>query len=150
MSCSTPAGTSAQGADLASPQALASVASLDPAATPAANPATTPGIEMCPVMGHGEANAALASASAAPDGNEDTARKYQRNADWWPNRLDLSILRQNSEKSDPMGDRFDYAAEFAKVNLDELRADVKEVMTTSQDWWPADWGNYGGLFIRMA
>ncbi|MEM1450115.1 MAG: catalase/peroxidase HPI [Planctomycetota bacterium] len=73
-----------------------------------------------------------------------------RNADWWPNSLDLSVLRQNSEKSNPMDDGFDYAAEFAKVDLDELRKDVIAVMTTSQDWWPADWDNYGGLFIRMA
>ncbi len=97
-------------------------------------------------MGAG-AKAELAGSAAAFD---DGGGRYQRNADWWPNRLDLSILRQNSAKSDPMGGGFDYATEFAKVDLDELRADVKEVMTTSQAWWPADWDNYGGLFIRMA
>ena len=77
----------------------------------------------------GAAKAELAGAAIAVD---DTGR-YRRNADWWPNRLDLSILRQNSAKSDPMGGDFDYATEFAKVDLDELRADVKEAMTTSQD-----------------
>ena len=99
------------------------------------------GIEMCPVMGHGaatEAGASLVSANVGADGNEDTTGKYQRNADWWPNRLDLSILRQNSAKSDPMGEDFDYATEFAKVDLAALRADVKTLMLTSQDWWPAD------------
>jgi catalase-peroxidase len=70
--------------------------------------------------------------------------------DWWPNMLDLSILSQNSAKVDPLGPDFDYAAEFAKLDLDAVKADVTKVMKTSQDWWPADWGNYGPLFIRMA
>ena len=117
----------------------------DAAAVPAARPvAADADVSQCPVMG-GEAKAALAGAAVADDDG-----RYRKNADWWPNRLDLSILRQNSEKSDPMGDGFDYAAEFAKVDLDELRADVKAAMLDSQDWWPADWDNYGGLFIRMA
>jgi catalase-peroxidase len=72
------------------------------------------------------------------------------NKDWWPNQLDLSPLRKNSYKSDPMGEEFDYAAEFNSLDLDTLKADIEEVMTTSQDWWPADYGNYGPLFIRMA
>jgi catalase-peroxidase len=72
------------------------------------------------------------------------------NKDWWPNQLDLSPLRKNSSKSDPMGEEFDYAAEFNSLDLDTLKADIEEVMTTSQDWWPADYGNYGPLFIRMA
>jgi catalase-peroxidase len=70
--------------------------------------------------------------------------------DWWPNQIDLSILHANTAASDPYGDGFDYAAEFAKVDLAALKADIEQVMTTSQDWWPADWGNYGPLFIRMA
>ena len=70
--------------------------------------------------------------------------------DWWPNQLDLSILHQNSLESNPMGEDFDYAAEFAKLDLNALKKDIEEVMTTSQDWWPADWGHYGPLFIRMA
>ncbi len=72
------------------------------------------------------------------------------NKDWWPNQLDLSPLRKNSSKSDPMGEEFDYAAEFNSLDLDTLKVDIEEVMTTSQDWWPADYGNYGPLFIRMA
>ena len=70
--------------------------------------------------------------------------------DWWPNRLRLEILHQNSAKSNPLGEDFDYAAEFAKLDLEAVKKDIKEVMTTSQDWWPADWGHYGPLFIRMA
>ena len=72
------------------------------------------------------------------------------NRDWWPNQLDLAKLRQNSPLSDPMGDDFNYADEFAKLDLDALKRDISELMTTSQDWWPADFGHYGGLFIRMA
>jgi len=72
------------------------------------------------------------------------------NKDWWPNQLDLDILRQNSELSDPLGDSFDYAAAFAKLDLAAVKKDIHDVMTTSQDWWPADWGTYAGLFIRMA
>jgi catalase-peroxidase len=70
--------------------------------------------------------------------------------DWWPNQLDLEILSQNSLKSNPLGDGFDYAAEFAKLDLKAVKEDIRTVMTTSQDWWPADWGTYAGLFIRMA
>ena len=72
------------------------------------------------------------------------------NQRWWPNQLNLRALHQNSALADPMGEDFDYAAEFAKVDLDELKQDIEEVMTTSQDWWPADYGHYGPLFIRMA
>jgi len=77
-----------------------------------------------------------------------TARRTNR--DWWPEQLDLEPLRRNSPKSDPMDAGFDYAAEFATVDLDELRRDIEAVMTTAQDWWPADYGHYGPLFIRMA
>jgi catalase-peroxidase len=70
--------------------------------------------------------------------------------DWWPNQLDLEILHQNSLKSNPLGGDFDYAEEFSKLDLKAVKKDINEVMTTSQDWWPADWGNYGPLFIRMA
>ncbi len=69
---------------------------------------------------------------------------------WWPNRLDLNPLRDNDPASNPLGSEFDYAAEFAKLDLDALKADLVSVMTTSQDWWPADYGHYGPFFIRMA
>jgi len=69
---------------------------------------------------------------------------------WWPNSLDLSPLRDQSPLSDPMGEDFDYAAEFESLDLEAVKADIEAVMTTSQDWWPADYGHYGPLFIRMA
>ncbi|WP_248909977.1 catalase/peroxidase HPI [Halocatena marina] len=72
------------------------------------------------------------------------------NQDWWPNRLDVSILNQNVRQFDPADEEFDYAEEFEKLDLDEVKADIEEVMTTSQDWWPADYGHYGPLMIRMA
>ena len=76
--------------------------------------------------------------------------KAMSNEDWWPNQLNLEILRQNSAKSNPLGEDFDYAAEFQNVDLAALKKDINEVLTASQDWWPADWGNYGPFFIRMA
>jgi catalase-peroxidase len=72
------------------------------------------------------------------------------NRDWWPNQLNLKVLHQNPPKGDPMGPDFDYAAEFKTVDLDALKKDIEQVMTTSQDWWPADYGHYGPFFIRMA
>ena len=72
------------------------------------------------------------------------------NEDWWPNQLNLKILHQHSDKSNPMGESFDYAKEFKSLDLDALKDDIFELMTTSQDWWPADYGHYGPLFIRMA
>ncbi|WP_296744426.1 catalase/peroxidase HPI [Mesorhizobium sp.] len=72
------------------------------------------------------------------------------NRDWWPNQLDLAVLHQQSNLSDPMGEDFDYAKEFASLDLDAVIKDLHHVMTDSQDWWPADFGHYGPLFIRMA
>ncbi|OYD70907.1 catalase/peroxidase HPI [Rhodococcus sp. OK302] len=79
-----------------------------------------------------------------------TAHRPMTNRDWWPNQPDLSVLHGNSAKSNPMGADFDYAEEFAKLDVEVLKRDVFELMTTSQDWWPADYGHYGGLFIRMS
>ncbi|MEW5881650.1 MAG: catalase/peroxidase HPI, partial [Pseudomonadota bacterium] len=76
--------------------------------------------------------------------------EVKSNRDWWPNRLDLGILRQNSEKSDPMGKDFDYAKAFKSLDLAAVKKDLRALMTDSQDWWPADYGHYGPLFIRMA
>jgi catalase-peroxidase len=88
--------------------------------------------EKCPVTGH----------SSKP---EATTNEY-----WWPNRLNLSGLRKHSEKSNPMSTDFDYAKEFESLDLDEVKDDINNLLTTSQDWWPADYGNYGPFFIRMA
>ncbi len=93
----------------------------------------TAGAGKCPVMGHGQTAAGAAA-----------------NLRWWPNQLNLKVLHQNSALSDPMGEAFDYAEEFKTLDLDALKKDVEGVMTTSQDWWPADYGHYGPLFIRMA
>ena len=79
-----------------------------------------------------------------------TAAGAFSNRDWWPNQLKVQILHQNSTLSDPMGETFNYAEEFKSVDLDALKQDIEEVMTTSQEWWPADYGHYGPFFIRMA
>ena len=79
-----------------------------------------------------------------------TATGARSNRDWWPNQLNLQILHQHSPLSDPMGKEFNYAEEFKKLDLNALKKDIEAVMTTSQDWWPADYGHYGPLFIRMA
>ena len=84
------------------------------------------------------------------DGANTLAGASQANAQWWPNRLNLKLLHQNSPLSNPMGEEFDYAEEFKTIDLDALRKDIEALMTTSQDWWPADYGHYGPLFIRMA
>ncbi|MGB3224667.1 MAG: catalase/peroxidase HPI [Desulforhopalus sp.] len=72
------------------------------------------------------------------------------NRDWWPNQLQLDILRQHSSKSSPMGEDFNYAEEFNSLDLNAVKKDLHALMTDSQEWWPADWGHYGGFFIRMA
>ncbi len=89
----------------------------------------------CPVMHGSRANVTTSGTS---------------NPDWWPNQLNLKILHQHSSMSDPMGETFDYAEEFKKLDLDAIKKDLYALMTDSQDWWPADYGHYGGLFIRMA
>ena len=87
-------------------------------------------------------NPVIPSPTPAPD-------HPRTNRDWWPNQLDLQVLHQHSPGANPMGDDFDYAAAFATLDLDALKQDLVDVMTTSQDWWPADYGHYGPLFIRM-
>ena len=94
----------------------------------------------CP-MGHGAASSASA---ASPHANYPTVR------DWWPNSLNLALLHQHPPASDPMGASFDYSEEFKKLDLKALRKDLNKLLTTSQDWWPADYGNYGPFFIRLA
>mgnify|MGYP006283326411 FL=1 len=89
----------------------------------------------CPVTGHGR---------------EHTVRRGTTNQDWWPNQLNLEVLHQRSYKSNPMGEGFDYAKEFKSLDLAAVKKDLHELMTNSQDWWPADFGHYGPLLIRMA
>ncbi|WP_405982559.1 catalase/peroxidase HPI [Streptomyces sp. NBC_00158] len=88
-------------------------------------------------------NPAIPSPAATPT-------RPMTNRDWWPNQLDLQVLHQHSPGSSPMGEDFDYAKEFAGLDVEALKRDVFEVMTASQDWWPADYGHYGPLFIRMS
>ena len=90
------------------------------------------------------------SAGKCPIVHGTTSVGMRSNSDWWPNQLNLRILRQNSPQSDPMGKDFNYAEEFKKLDFRALKQDLTALMTDSQDWWPADFGHYGGLMIRMA
>ena len=94
----------------------------------------------CPFTGHSSSSATGSTAKA----------KMRGNRDWWPEQLNLAILHQQSSKSNPMPADFDYAKEFQKLDLDSVVTDLHALMTDSQEWWPADWGHYGPLFIRMA
>src|SRR5271170_7280124 len=77
-------------------------------------------------------------------------KAFRANRDWWPDQLNIQVLNQHSALSDPMGEAFDYAKEFKSLDLDAVIKDLHALMTDSQEWWPADFGHYGGLFIRMA
>ena len=97
------------------------------------------------------AHTALAAALVALPVIESVARSTPKSTQaWWPANLDLTPLRQNERSTNPLGADFDYAAEFARLDLEALKADINETLTTSQPWWPADYGNYGPFFVRMA
>ncbi len=93
---------------------------------------------------------ALAGCSTVPHHPNITQKEAKPNEFWWPNKVNLLPLRQQAAESNPYGDNYNYAKEFEKVDIDALKKDIKDVMMTSQDWWPADYGNYGPFFIRMA
>ena len=103
----------------------------------------------CPVD-HGAMSGSESENPALAAPEPAVAELPRTNRDWWPNHLDLSMLRQSDSKSDPLGAGFDYAEAFAGVDVDALKADITDVLTTSQDWWPADFGHYGGLMIRLS
>ncbi|MFG2053071.1 catalase/peroxidase HPI [Micromonospora sp. NPDC048930] len=103
---------------------------------------TTGGTTDVPEHGSESENPAIPSPTPKPS-------RPRTNQDWWPNQLNLQVLHQHSPRANPMGASFDYAEEFKKLDVDALKRDIFEVMTTSQDWWPADYGHYGPLFIRM-
>ena len=83
-------------------------------------------------------------------GGPATTHKGTQNSDWWPNQLNLGVLRQQSERTNPMGPDFNYTQRFNSLDYQALKNDLRALMTQSQDWWPADFGHYGPLFIRMA
>ncbi|GLY07658.1 catalase/peroxidase HPI [Actinoplanes sp. NBRC 101535] len=101
----------------------------------------------CPVA-HGSGSESENPAIDAP--TPQTGGRPRTNRDWWPNQLDLAPLHTHSPKVNPLAPDFDYAEEFAKLDVDALKADITEVLTTSQEWWPADFGHYGGLMIRLS
>ena len=91
-----------------------------------------------------------AQGGQCPFGLGQPATGAVANRAWWPNQLNLKILNRNAPQIDPMGETFDYAQAFKQLDLAAVKADLTALMTDSQDWWPADYGHYGGLFIRMA
>lgn len=104
----------------------------------------------CPVAHGVTAHGSESENPAIDSPTPHTGGRPRTIQDWWPNALDLSVLHAHSGKGDPLGEDFDYAAAFAEVDVEELKRDVTEVLTTSQDWWPADFGHYGGLMIRLS
>ena len=97
-----------------------------------------------------QTSAAQSNEAQCPYTGSKLNKEGTYNTDWWPNHLDLGVLRQHSPVSDPMDEDFDYAAEFKKLNIKSVKKDIETLMTTSQEWWPADYGHYGPFFIRMA
>ncbi|MEV6441271.1 catalase/peroxidase HPI [Amycolatopsis sp. NPDC051716] len=120
------------------------------------NPSSAQGVDKkaaagCPVAHDSVTSHGSESENPAIDSPKPkTGGRPRTNKDWWPNQLDLSVLHAHSAKGNPLGENFSYAKEFAKLDVDALKRDITEVLTTSQDWWPADFGHYGGLMIRLS
>lgn len=133
--------------DRASPVLLVSAAALLLACggPPQAQTPTESGAESAPLVTDPPEKLPPTGSSESKESGKPTT-----NADWWPNRLDLRILRAEAPKGDPSDDQFDYAREFEKLDLNAVKADIQKALTTSQDFWPADYGHYGGLMIRLA
>jgi len=113
---------------------------------------------VCPITG-AKLGAAATGVPAKPEASSAAGEKQaaddkytgpMNNRDWWPTQLNLQVLHQNSPQSNPLGEKFDYAAEFKQLDLEAVKKDLRALMTDSQDWWPADYGHYGPFFIRMA
>lgn len=104
----------------------------------------------CPVMHDSATAQGSESENPAIDSPEPKVGRPHTNQDWWPHQVDLSVLHAHSEKGNPLGADFSYPQEFAKLDVEALKRDIAAVLTTSQDWWPADFGHYGGLMIRMS
>ncbi len=118
----------------------AATAVAQPPAPPKPIASNAPNAAKCPVLGTADEAPKPAPAVAVPYGDKN----------WWPNQLNLQVLHAHSPKGDPMGEGFNYAEEFKKLDVDAVKKDLMTLMTTSQDWWPADYGTYAGLFIRLA
>ena len=104
----------------------------------------------CPVMHDSATAQGSESENPAIDAPTPTGHRPRTNQDWWPNMLDLSVLHAHSPKGNPLGADFSYRDEFARLDVEALKSDIAQVLRTSQDWWPADFGHYGGLMIRMS
>jgi len=123
-------------------------------AKPGSHGANMPAGAKCPITGltfaSTEVTAEENTANPVPAVTSPMTDGFYTNRDWWPNQLNLEILHQNSSKSNPLGADFEYSKEFQKLDLAAVKKDINQLMTTSQDWWPADYGHYGPFFIRMA
>ncbi|PTT60802.1 peroxidase family protein, partial [Arthrobacter sp. HMWF013] len=104
----------------------------------------------CPVAHDSATSRGSESENPAIDSPEPKAHRPRTVADWWPNQLDLSVLHAHQPAGNPLGSTFSYREEFQKLDVEALKQDIIQVLTTSQDWWPADFGHYGGLMIRLS